>query len=142
MNFVDMVLETLKQSKQKFWTQDQILKITGVQVGFDKRAVLGAIDELIKQDKLVRSARNKFTLPINAGAIRGKVMATSRGYVFVRPDAKEVDDIFIAEKTLTAPCMETLFWCALKRQKNAKTGDLAIKTSQKVAKSLKLLSIT
>ena len=98
MNFVDMVLETLKQSKQKFWTQDQILKMTGAQVGFDKRAVLGAIDELIKQDKLVRSARNKFTLPINAGAIRGKVMATSRGYVFVRPDAKEVDDIFIAEK--------------------------------------------
>ena len=56
MNFVDMVLETLKQSKQKFWTQDQILKMTGAQVGFDKRAVLGAIDELIKQDLLEQEA--------------------------------------------------------------------------------------
>lgn len=139
MNFVDMVLETLKQSKQKFWTQDQILKMTGAQVGFDKRAVLGAIDELIKQDKLVRSARNKFTLPINAGAIRGKVMATSRGYVFVRPDAKEVDDIFIAKKNTNGAVHGDTVLVRIETPKKRKNGRFGHQSQSKSGEIIKII---
>ncbi len=98
MNFVDTIEQMLRNSKQKYFTVDQIMKICGFTVGFDRRAVIGAIDELIKRDRLVKTARNKYTLPNNAGAIRGKVIGSNKGYVFVRPDSQDVDDIYVAEK--------------------------------------------
>lgn len=98
MNFVDTIEQMLRNSKQKYFTLDQIIKLCGFTVGFDKRAVIGAVDELVKRDKLVKTARNKFTLPTNAGAVRGKVIGNNRGFVFVRPDSPDVSDIYVAEK--------------------------------------------
>ncbi|MBQ7453270.1 MAG: ribonuclease R [Clostridia bacterium] len=98
MNFVDTVYERIKGSKQKFFSEDQIMKLCGAEVGFDKMAVAGAVKELVRQDKLVKSARNKYSLATFAGAIRGSVIGSQRGYVFVRPESDDVDDIFVPEQ--------------------------------------------
>ena len=100
MNFVDYVYKKIEESNQKFLSTDQILKICGAQVGFDKMAVSSAINELVKKDRLVKSARGKYSLAHNASTIRGHVISSGRGYAFVRPENEETGDVFILEKDL------------------------------------------
>jgi len=49
MNFIDSVLEKIRASKQKYFTIDQIVKLCGFGVGFDRRAVDMAVNELVKR---------------------------------------------------------------------------------------------
>jgi len=98
MIFVDYVKQRIQESNQKFLSLDQILKLCGAQVGFDKMAVVSAVNELTKKDVLVKSARGKYSLAQNASTIRGRVISSGHGYVFVRPENEETDDVFVLEK--------------------------------------------
>lgn len=133
MNFLDYVEQTIKNSNQKFFTIDQIIKLCGMKVGFDKRAVIGAVSELEKQDKLVKSSRNKYTLPKNAGAIKGTVVANPKGFVFVKPENDEVDDIFVAAKDVGGAVHgDTVLVRIISKpkSKNRKKGDEKSKSGQ------------
>ena len=141
MNFVDTVLEKIKQSKQKYLSFDQIMKLCGLGVGFDKRALDMAINELVKKDKLVRTARNKFTLSSNASMLRGKVVGSNRGYVFVKPDDNEADDIFVGEKDLHGAIHGDTVLVKINTPKNAKNQRFINKTEQKHGKSGEIVKI-
>ena len=99
MNFVDKVFETIKESRQKYLTIDQINKIMGIRSGFDKQAVASAINELVKRDMIVKSARGKFTISENTSIMRAILFGTTKGYAFARVEGEQ-DDYFIPERML------------------------------------------
>lgn len=99
MNFVDKVFETIKESRQKYVTIEQINKMMGIRSGFDKQAVAAAVNELIKRDLLVKSARGKMTLSENTSIMRAVIFGTTKGYAFARVEG-ESDDFFIPERML------------------------------------------
>ncbi len=99
MNFVDKVYETIANTRQKYLTIDQINKIMGIRSGFDKQAVAAAINELVKRDRIVKSARGKFSLAENTSIMRAVIYGTTKGYAFARVQG-EVDDFFIPERML------------------------------------------
>lgn len=99
MNFVDKVFEVIKSSRQKYLTIDQINKLMGIRSGFDKQAVASAINELVRRDMIVKSARGKFTLSENTNIMRAIIFGTTKGYAFARVEG-ETDDFFIPERML------------------------------------------
>jgi len=142
MNFIDSVLEKIRASKQKYFTIDQIVKLCGFGVGFDRRAVDMAVNELVKHDKLVKTARNKFTLSVNAGAVKGRVIGTSGGYVFVRPEDSEVEDIFVAAKDRNGAIHDDIVLVRInnpRKQKNCKNSRAISKKQSKNGEIIKIL---
>jgi len=99
MGFKEKVLEVIEKTRQKLLSFDEIAKKLGLVSNFDKQALASVLNELVKEDKLVFSKRNKYMLQDNAGAVKATILANPNGYAFARP-VGEGDDIFIAERDL------------------------------------------
>ena len=99
MGFKEKILELVSNTRQKLISFDEIAKGLGLLSKFDKQALASALNELVKEDKLVFSKRNKYMLPDNAGAIKATILSNPNGYAFARP-VGDGDDIFIAERDL------------------------------------------
>lgn len=99
MNFRESVLAVFENSKQKYLEFDEIAKRLGLTRGFDKQALASMLNELVRNDEIVFTKRNKYTLPENSGAVKAKILANPNGYAFARPVAGG-DDIFISERNL------------------------------------------
>lgn len=100
MSFKEKIIETINSRKQKLMSFDEIAKILGLVRGFDKQALASALNELVREDRLVFTKRNKYTLPDNVGAIKAVIMAHPNGFGFARPVDGEGDDVFVAERDL------------------------------------------
>ncbi|MBQ7579197.1 MAG: ribonuclease R [Clostridia bacterium] len=142
MNFVDYVYKKIEESNQKFLTSDQILKLCGAQVGFDKMAVASAIKELVKKDKLVLSARSKYSLAQNASTLRGRVMSSGRGFVFVRPENDETDDVFVLEKDTSGAVHGDLVLVRIFPKKKQKHQSFKTKDQSRSGEIIKILEHT
>ena len=99
MRFKEKILEVVSGTKQKLLSFDDIAKYMGLLSKFDKQALASALNELVKEDKIVFTKRNKYMLPENSGATKATIIANPNGYAFARP-VGEGEDIFIAERDL------------------------------------------
>jgi len=99
MGFKEKILEVVSSTRQKLLSFDEIAKYMGLVSKFDKQALAGALNDLVREDKLVFSKRNKYMLPDNAGAIKATIIANPNGYAFARP-VGDGEDVFIAERDL------------------------------------------
>lgn len=99
MNFSDRVYLVIKNSKKKVITEELLQKTMKLNNGFDMQALRGALNDLIKQDKLVRTARGKYMLAQYSSFLRAKMMITKAGYGFARPENGD-EDIFISQRNL------------------------------------------
>lgn len=100
MNFTDNVYLAIKNSKKKIVTEQLLQKTMRLNNGFDMQALKTALNELVKQDKLVRTARGKYMLAEFSSFIRAKLMLTRQGYGFARPEDEAQEDFFIAQRNL------------------------------------------
>ncbi len=99
MNFKDKIIEMISNKKQKLMAFDEIAKNLGLVSGFDRQALAGALNDLVREEKLVFTKRNKYMLPENAGAVKCVMLMNENGFGFARPIG-EGDDIFVAERDL------------------------------------------
>ena len=118
MGFKDKIIEVISSRKQKLMTFDEIAKYLGLISGFDKQALAAALNDLIREDKLVFTKRNKYTLPDNAGATKCKIMAHPNGYAFARPINGEGDDVFIPERSLNGATQGDIVLIKIMGKKN------------------------
>lgn len=100
MNFKEKILDLFKSKKQKLLTFDQISASLGLNKGFDKKALASALNELIREDKLILTKRNKYTTCNFTSGINAKIIGSKQGYAFARPIDSNGEDIFIAERVL------------------------------------------
>lgn len=99
MNFSDRVYLAIKNSKKKIVTEELLQKTMKLNNGFDMQALRGALNDLVKQDKIVKTARGKYMLEQYSSFVRAKMMITRSGFGFARPENGE-EDIFIAQRNL------------------------------------------
>lgn len=99
MNFSETVYSIIKNSKKKIVTEELLQKTMKLNSGFDMRALKSALNDLVKQDKLVRTARNKYMLSEYSSFVRAKMMITKAGFGFARPENGE-EDIFVTQRNL------------------------------------------
>ena len=99
MDFTSKVYETIKSSNKKLVTETYLFKMLGVKTNFDIVAIRASLKELIKQDKIVKTAREKYMLSEKSSFQRAKIIGTKQGYAFARLESTS-EDIFISEKNL------------------------------------------
>ncbi|MBQ9790140.1 MAG: ribonuclease R [Clostridia bacterium] len=103
MNFTEVLLKKIQESKLKLFAIDDVYKLLGFKAGFDKRAVEAAMRELVRQDKLVFTKRGKFCLPDYSGAMKAVIMMTRGDNAFARPVSGGAD-VFVPERNLNGAC--------------------------------------
>lgn len=99
MAFKDKIIEVIERKKQKLVTFDELARDLGLISGFDRQALASTLNELVREDKIVFTKRNKYTLPENSGAIKATIYGNPNGYGFARP-FNDGEDIFIPERAL------------------------------------------
>jgi len=99
MNFSDKVLLAIKNSKKKIVTEQFVFVIMGMKTSFDMQAIKSALAELVKHDKLVKTARGKYMLSEYSSFTKAKIIGTKQGFAFARVEGED-QDIFVAEKNL------------------------------------------
>jgi len=98
MKIKQKILQYMSEKKQKVITFEQMAKDLRFVSVFDKQALAGALNQLVKEDKIVLTKHNKYTLHDNSGATRAVIIGNPNGYAFARQ--QEGEDIFIAERDL------------------------------------------
>ncbi|MBQ8451211.1 MAG: ribonuclease R [Clostridia bacterium] len=105
MNFEEVVYnKILGLHKQKFTLAD-LSHATGFEHGFDKRALVDALNSLIKHGRLKRYKNGEYVALKHEELIKCTLLGTSKDYAFARPISGEKDnDIFISVANLNDAC--------------------------------------
>ncbi|MBQ8468270.1 MAG: ribonuclease R [Clostridia bacterium] len=98
-NFNDKVLLAIKNCKKKVITEQFLFAVMGMKTSFDMQAIKTSLNQLVKEDKIVRTARGKYMLAEFSSFLRAKIIGTRNGYAFARVENGD-EDIFVAEKNL------------------------------------------
>ena len=93
-------LEKLNTFKENYFTEQQLMKIVGEEINYDKAQLKAFIGGLIASGDLVITERRKLAKTGNSGIIKGSFVGNARGFGFVEPYAKGVEDIFIPERNI------------------------------------------
>lgn len=114
----ERILDALK--KLGFATQDQIIKTARLFDASERKTAKRTIEDLVADGKIVLTARHKYALPEKAGIVKGKVIASAKGFAFVRPT--EGEDIYIAERDLNGAAHGDLVLVKIKSRNGGKYG--------------------
>ncbi|EUJ28472.1 ribonuclease R [Listeria floridensis FSL S10-1187] len=89
------LLEILGGNKDKAYSLDDLELEFKPHDAEDFKEMVKALVRLEDKGQIVRTKRNRYTLPAQSDTIEGTFRAHERGFGFVLPDNKELDDIFI-----------------------------------------------
>lgn len=66
----------------------------------EKSNLKSALDELLKDGKIIRERNGGYCTPTQAGAFTGTVQGSARGFAFIIPDEKGAGDFFVPKKSV------------------------------------------
>ena len=105
MNFVENVYNKILSIRKSRFSVNDILKATGFEHGFDKRAVLDVLRTLEKQKKVQRLKNGDFVLVHKNEAVKCTILGTNKDYAFAREiNGSKENDIFISVANLNGAC--------------------------------------
>ncbi|MFS0611983.1 ribonuclease R [Lederbergia ruris] len=93
-NFIDKVLDYL-QEKAKPLTVSEIEEELQVTEAEDFKSLVKALVYMEEQGMVVRTRSNRYGLPEKMNLMRGILSGHSKGFAFLIPDDKSLDDVFI-----------------------------------------------
>ncbi len=86
-------------------------------------AFLETLHELEETGQLFRTKKDKYALPELMNLILGKVSGTQKGFAFVIPQDKQIDDIFIAVGDLNGSMHDDLVYCKITGQRSGSSQE-------------------
>ncbi len=105
MNFIETIYSKILLMNRKKFSLTDVAKFTGLDYGFDKRALADTLNTLVKQDRLARLKNGEYMLLSKIETIKCTILGTSKDYAFARPFTGEKDrDIFVSEANLNDAC--------------------------------------
>ena len=96
----DEVLEIIKKLKNTYNSENEIFTLVSPIVNGNKKLLRQILVDLVNEGCLILSDRKKYALPERAGFIKGTLTCNPKGFGFVVPENKEIDDIFVAQRYL------------------------------------------
>lgn len=88
----------LSKFKQDYNSESDLFRIFGPLVNFDKKGFRKMLYDLVEEGALVVSDRGKYALPEKSGLVKGILECNPKGFGFVRPLDRSVEDIFVHER--------------------------------------------
>ncbi len=94
MNFKEKILEFMKEEAYKPLTINELMQAFEVE-GSMKKEVLKTLNELEYEGSIIFTRSQRYGLPEKMSLITGTLEGNQKGFAFLRPDNKEINDIFI-----------------------------------------------
>ena len=95
MNFKEKILAFMKEEAYKPLTFQELLKEFEIE-GKMKKELLIALNELEDDGKIIFTRSERYGVPEKMNLITGTLEGHQKGYAFLRPDDKNLKDIFIS----------------------------------------------
>ncbi len=95
MNFKEKILAFMKEEAYKPLTFQELLKEFEIE-GKMKKELLIALNELEDEGKIIFTRSERYGVPEKMNLIIGTLEGHQKGYAFLRPDDKNLKDIFIS----------------------------------------------
>lgn len=94
MNFKEKILEFMKEEAYKPLTINELMQAFEVE-GSMKKEVLKTLNELEYEGSIIFTRSQRYGLPEKMNLITGTLEGNQKGFAFLRPDNKDINDIFI-----------------------------------------------
>jgi ribonuclease R len=92
---MDRLLEFMKEEAYKPLTVQELEEAFGIEDSSTFKNFVKALVYMEEKGLVVRTRANRYGLPEKMNLIRGKLSGHARGFAFVQPDDKTLDDVFI-----------------------------------------------
>src|SRR5690606_33298803 len=90
----------MKEEAYKPLTVQELEEAFGISGSEASTESVKAVVIMEEKGLVVRTRSNRYGLPEKMNLVRGKVTGHSKGFAFVMPDDKEMDDVFIPPNEL------------------------------------------
>lgn len=100
MNFKDKVIAFMQSDEYRPLSLKQICDLFQIESSMRKE-LMKLLNELEDEGKLIKTASEKYAIPDKLGLLTGVIEGNAKGYGFLIPDNKELDDIFISPADLS-----------------------------------------
>lgn len=94
MNIKDKILEFMKEEAYKPLTFKELLQVLNPE-GNLKKELSKTLNELESEGKIIFTRAERYGIPEKMNLITGTLEGHQKGYAFLRPDDKDIKDIFI-----------------------------------------------
>jgi ribonuclease R len=95
MNFKEKILALMKEEIYKPLTFKELLQALGIE-GKMKKALLVALNELEDEGKIIFTRSERYGLPEKMNLVRGVLEGHQKGFAFLIPEDKSLQDFFIS----------------------------------------------
>lgn len=92
------LLEIMRGLKETYLTESQVVKLCGKTVNYNPATIKKLLGSLVDSGDVIITERHKFAVTSKTGMIRGKFIGNVKGFGFVEPEDKNLDDLFIPER--------------------------------------------
>ncbi|MEH7223554.1 ribonuclease R [Bacillus sp. JJ1566] len=94
-NHINKLLEFMKEEAYKPLTVQELEEAFGISGSEDFKDFVKALVVMEEQGLVVRTRSNRYGLPEKMNLVRGKITGHAKGFAFVVPEDKTMDDVFI-----------------------------------------------
>lgn len=95
MNFKDKILAFMKEEAYKPLTLNELMQAFEIESGM-KKELLKTLNELENEGKIIFTRTERYGIPEKMNLVIGTLEGHQKGYAFLRPDDKDIKDIFIS----------------------------------------------
>ena len=94
------IVERIRQLRNNYLSENELLSALGREFNLNKQRLRHVLNELVDEKVLIVTERHKYALVERSGLIKGRFIGNSRGFGFVEPEDKTMEDIFIPERRI------------------------------------------
>ncbi len=95
MNFKEKILAFMKEEAYKPLTINELMQVFEVE-GSMKKEMLKTLNELESEGSIIFTRSQRYGIPEKMNLVTGTLDGNQKGFAFLRPDDKDINDIFIS----------------------------------------------
>lgn len=117
MGIKNAIKKLMEDSSYTPLTQEEFLEISGFTTSHEKKALLGVLKDMEKEMSIVKNEEGRYELAQDKNLVIGQLDGNERGFGFLIPEDKDLDDIFVSGKNMLNAFSGDKVLCRIIREK-------------------------
>lgn len=92
------LLELMKGLKETYLSESQVIKMCGKTINYNGATIKKLLADLVESGDVIITERHKYAVLTKTNLVRGRFIGNAKGFGFVEPEDKKMDDLFIPER--------------------------------------------
>ena len=91
----EKIMSIMDESAYQPLIIEELMKLIEVSIN-EKEELQKILDEMINEGHVIKTRKKRYALPEKMGLVVGRLQGNARGFGFIIPDKKEIEDVFIS----------------------------------------------